>query len=233
MQKLLLIVSVLMVAACNPKLANGLRKNDLTKDVELVTSKGVILIRLSDSTPLHRDNFIKLVKQHYYDGMLFHRVINRFIVQTGDPNSKTAKPGQPLGDGGVGYTIPAEFRAGLFHKRGVIQTARMPDDVNPTRASSGSQFCLVQGKVFTDDQLNAIEKKWLRGYKLPEAHRQVYKTLGGAPHLDQLHTVFGEIIKGLPVVDSIAAVITDNRDRPVEDVRIIKATLVKRQAVQG
>src|SRR4029077_20993322 len=136
--------------ACNPKLSNGLRKNDLKKDVEILTSKGIIIIRLSDSTPLHRDNFLKLAKQGYYDSVLFHRVINHFMIQAGDPNSKHAKPDDMLGDGGPTYTIPAEFRATLFHHKGVIAAARTGDDVNPQKASSGSQFYIVQGKVFSD-----------------------------------------------------------------------------------
>jgi peptidyl-prolyl cis-trans isomerase B (cyclophilin B) len=224
----LFIVSVLVLTACSPKLSNGLSKSDLTKDVELVTTKGTMVIRLSDSTPLHRDNFLKLVKQHYYDGLLFHRVIKEFMVQAGDPKSKDAKPGEPLGEGGPGYTVPAEFRAGLFHKKGVIAAARTGDQVNPSRASSGSQFYIVQGKVFTDAELNQIEQQRMNGNKLPEDHRQVYKTIGGVPHLDMAYTVFGEVIKGQSVIDSIAGVATNDRNRPVSDVRIVKATLVKR-----
>lgn len=224
----LFIVSVLVLTACSPKLSNGLRKSDLTKDVELVTTKGTMVIRLSDSTPLHRDNFLKLVKQHYYDGILFHRVIKEFMVQAGDPKSKDAKPGEPLGEGGPGYTVPAEFRAGLFHKKGMIAAARTGDQVNPSRASSGSQFYIVQGKVFTDAELNQIELQRMGGNKLPEDHRQIYKTIGGVPHLDMTYTVFGEVIKGQSVIDSIAGVTTNDRNRPVSDVRIVKATLVKR-----
>jgi cyclophilin family peptidyl-prolyl cis-trans isomerase len=223
-----ILVSVLVLTACSPKLSNGLRKSDLTKDVELVTTKGTMVIRLSDSTPLHRDNFLKLVKQHYYDGILFHRVIKEFMVQAGDPKSKDAKPGEPLGEGGPGYTVPAEFRPGLFHKKGVIAAARTGDQVNPSRSSSGSQFYIVQGKVFTDAELNQIEQQRMGGNKLPEDHRQIYKTIGGTPHLDMAYTVFGEVIKGQSVIDSIAGVATNERNRPVLDVRIVKATLVKR-----
>jgi len=223
-----IIVSVLVLTACSPKLSNGLRKSDLTKDVELVTTKGTMVIRLSDSTPLHRDNFLKLVKQHYYDGILFHRVIKEFMVQAGDPKSKDAKPGEPLGEGGPGYTVPAEFRPGLFHKKGVIAAARTGDQVNAARASSGSQFYIVQGKVFTDAELNQIEQQRMGGKKLPEDHRQTYKTIGGTPHLDMAYTVFGEVIKGQSVIDSIAGMPINERNRPVSDVRIVKATLVKR-----
>ncbi|QEC41829.1 peptidylprolyl isomerase [Pseudobacter ginsenosidimutans] len=232
MNRLLALAALLLTfAACNPRLSNGLRVHDLQKDVELVTSKGTILIRLSDSTPLHRDNFIRLVQKKYFDSILFHRVINQFMVQAGDPDSKRAKAGAELGNGGPGYTVPAEFRASLFHKKGVIAAARTGDDVNPMKASSGSQFYLVQGKVFTEAGLDSVENMRLRR-KLPAAHREVYKTLGGTPHLDQNYTVFGEVISGLNVVDSIAVVPTSGRmgsDRPLADVRIIRARLVKRK----
>lgn len=231
MNRLLVSAALLLIlAACNPKLSNGLRVHDLQKDVELITSKGTIVIRLSDSTPLHRDNFLRLVNQHFYDSTLFHRVINKFMIQAGDPDSKRAKPDQQLGEGDLNYTVPAEFRASLFHKKGVIAAARTGDDVNPMKASSACQFYLVQGKVFTDAGLDSVENFRLRR-KLPAAHREVYKTLGGTPHLDQNYTVFGEVISGLAVVDSIAAVQTNKMggDRPVTDVKIIKARLVNRK----
>lgn len=218
--------------SCNPKLSNGLRKNDLKKDVKIETSMGTMVIRLSDSTPLHRDNFLKLVKQHFYDSVLFHRVINHFMIQAGDPDSKRAVAGKQLGEGGPGYTVPAEFRSALFHKKGVIAAARTGDDVNPQKASSGSQFYIVQGKVFTEAGLDSVETYRLKGRKLPAEHRAVYKTLGGTPHLDQGYTVFGELVSGFEVLDSIAAVPTSGRqagDRPLKDVRIIKMSLVKRK----
>ena len=208
------------------------KKKDRKKDVLLQTSKGDILLRLSDSTPLHRDNFLKLVKQKYYDSVLFHRVINNFMIQAGDPDSKNALAGKPLGEGGPGYTVPAEFRVTLFHKKGVIAAARQGDNVNPSKASSGSQFYITQGKKFTDGALDTLEIFRLNGRKIPPGQREIYKTIGGTPHLDQGYTVFGEVIKGLDVVDSIAAVPTskaDDRDRPLTDVAIIKATLVKRR----
>lgn len=207
------------------------RKKDRKKDILLQTNWGDITIRLSDSTPLHRDNFIRLVKEHYYDSILFHRVINRFMIQAGDPQSKQAAAGQPLGNGGPSYTIPAEFRTTMIHKKGVIAAARTGDDVNPQRASSGSQFYIVQGKVYTDAGLDSLETMRLNRKLSPE-HREVYKTVGGVPHLDQAYTVYGEVVKGLDVVDRIAAVETSkgvDRDRPVADVRIIKAKLVKRK----
>ena len=208
---------------------SSVSKKDRKRDVLLETNYGDIVIRLSDSTPLHRDNFLKLVKTGYYDSILFHRVIKNFMIQGGDPNSKHAKPGEPLGNGGPGYTIPAEFRTGLFHKKGVIAAAR---DNNPEKASSGSQFYIVQGKIFTDAGLDSVETYRLNGRKIPPGQREVYKTLGGTPHLDQSYTVFGEVVKGLDVVDKIAAVPTSkgqDRDRPLEDVKIIKARLIKRK----
>ena len=143
-----------------------LKKKDFKKDVEFITTEGSIILRLYDSTPLHRDNFLKLVKSHYYDSILFHRVIRNFMIQAGDPNSKSAKPGQPLGNGGPAYTIPAEFKPALFHKKGVLAAARMGDAVNPERKSSGSQFYIVQGKTFTDAELDSIEMYRLGGKKI-------------------------------------------------------------------
>jgi cyclophilin family peptidyl-prolyl cis-trans isomerase len=206
-----------------------LRKKDRKRDVLLQTNYGDIVVRLSDSTPLHRDNFLKLVKTGYYDSVLFHRVIQNFMIQGGDPDSKQATAGEPLGNGGPRYRIPAEFRQTLFHKKGVIAAAR---DNNPEKASSGSQFYIVQGKIFTDAGLDSVETFRLGGRKIPGEQRAVYKTLGGTPHLDQNYTVFGEVVKGLNVVDKIAAAQTSkgqDRDRPLEDVRIIKAKLIKRR----
>jgi peptidyl-prolyl cis-trans isomerase B (cyclophilin B) len=227
----LCLFSLMLSLACNPKIADGLRKNDLKRDVELTTTKGVIVLRLSDSTPLHRNNFVKLVKQHFYDSILFHRVIKNFMIQAGDPNSKRANSQEKLGEGDLGYTVPAEFRQTLYHKKGVLAAARMGDDVNPAKASSASQFYIVQGKIFTDAGLDSVETFRLKGRKIPPAEREVYKTIGGAPHLDQNYTVFGEVIKGLNVVDSIANTPTSGKsggDRPTNDVRIIRARLIKR-----
>jgi len=209
-----------------------IKKKDRKRDVELTTTKGVIVVRLSDSTPLHRDNFLKLVKSDFYDSVMFHRVIEHFMIQAGDPNTKRLQAGKTPGEGGPGYTVPGEFRPGLFHKKGVIAAARTGDDVNPERASSGSQFYLVQGKVFTDAGLDSVETFRLKGRKIPEAHRQVYKTVGGTPHLDQNYTVFGEIITGIEIVDIIASVPTSgpsSAPRPIEDVRIVHMKLIKRK----
>lgn len=208
-----------------------IKKKDRKRDIEFVTNFGNITLRLYDSTPLHRDNFIRLVKSGFYDSTLFHRVINNFMIQGGDPDSKRATAGQPLGNGGPKYTVPAEFRTSIFHRKGVLAAARESDDINPQKASSSSQFYIVQGKKFTDGALDTLERVRLKGRKIPEDQREVYKTIGGTPHLDQNYTVFGEVISGLDVVDKIAATPTskdEDRDRPLEDVRILKTRLVKR-----
>jgi peptidyl-prolyl cis-trans isomerase B (cyclophilin B) len=231
---LLMVPVFIGILFSNPVTAQDstLRKKDRRRDVLLQTDLGNIIIRLSDSTPLHRDNFLKLVKVGFYDSVLFHRVIQHFMIQSGDPNSRHAAAGQPLGNGGPGYTIPAEFRPTLFHKKGVIAAARQGDNVNPQKASSGSQFYIVQGRIFSDAGLDSTETFRLGGKKIPPQQREIYKTIGGTPHLDQNYTVFGEVVKGLDVVDKIAAVPTSkgaDRDRPLQDVRIIKAKLIKRK----
>jgi len=218
--------SVLLLSSAQKD--TSVNNKDRNSDVLLQTNYGNIVLRLSDSTPLHRDNFLKLVKTGYYDSSLFHRVIQNFMIQGGDPNSKHANADEPLGMGGPGYRIPSEFRATLFHKKGALAAAR---DNNPEKASSGSQFYIVQGKIFTDPGLDSVETFRLNGRKIPVEQREVYKTIGGAPHLDQSYTVFGEVVEGLDVVDKIAAVATSKgpgRDRPLEDVRILKAELIKR-----
>ena len=206
-------------------------KKDRKKDVLLQTSMGDMTIRLYDSTPLHRDNFLKLVKVGFYDSILFHRVIKDFMIQGGDPNSRNAKAGEQLGNGSPGYTVPAEFRKTLFHKKGVIAAARSADNVNPTKASSGSQFYITQGKIYTDAGLDSLENGRIVK-KIPAEYRAAYKTVGGVPHLDFGYTVYGEVVKGLEVIDKIAAVQTsrgNDRDRPLTDVRILKAKLIKRK----
>lgn len=186
----------------------------------MITPYGKIILRLYDETPLHRDNFIKLVKQHFYDSLLFHRVIKNFMIQGGSPTSKHSEPGDTtIGDGDVGYTIPAEINMKLFHKKGVLAAAREGDDVNPAKASSGCQFYIVLGKVFTDSTLDRTEAKRLK-HEIPEYQREVYKAIGGTPHLDQGYTAFGEVVKGLEVLDKIASEQTDKLDRPLKDIRM-------------
>ncbi len=243
------------------------------KKVEMVTNHGTLVMEFYNETPLHRDNFLKLVKEGAYDGLLFHRVIDNFVIQAGDPDSKEAKADAALGNGDVGYTIDAEFRPNIFHKRGTIGAAR---DGNPERASSGIQFYVVQRGVQNDsllevaekrinnmlarhfayqdaayneliasmekaqeaddmkkyrkfsEQLDTIAKTYtnFNKYTVPETHRAVYKTEGGIPHLDQNYTIFGEIVQGMDIVDAIAKVKTNKRDRPVTDVRIISARII-------
>jgi peptidyl-prolyl cis-trans isomerase B (cyclophilin B) len=186
--------------------------------VKISTEYGDMVIKLYNGTPLHRDNFIKLVKEHYYDSLLFHRVINGFMIQGGDPQSKHAQPGQMLGNGGPGYTVPAEFRKEYFHKKGALAAAREPDQVNPQKASSGSQFYIVQGRTFTNMELNQMEQQMM--HRIPWEQKEVYMKVGGTPHLDGNYTVFGEVISGMEVIDKIAAVQTDRNNRPVKDVRM-------------
>ena len=184
--------------------------------VKITTDSGVIIVKLYDSTPLHRDNFVKLVKQHFYDSLLFHRIIQGFMIQGGDPNSKTAQPGQMLGNGGGDMErIPAEFRKSLIHKKGVLAAAR---DGNPQKASSACQFYIVQGNIMTDQQLDQFENSI--GMKYTPTQRLAYKTIGGTPMLDQNYTVFGEVISGLKVIDKIASVAKAPGDRPIGDVRM-------------
>lgn len=188
------------------------------KKVKIITPYGKMIVALSDETPAYRDNFIKLVKKHFYDGLLFHRVIKDFMIQGGDPNSKNAKPGEMLGNGDVGYTIPASFKPDLFHRKGALAAARQGDNVNPQKASSGCQFYIVQGKKYTDQELDRIEAH--TGHHFTNEERNIYKTIGGTPFLDGNYTVFGQLIKGMDVLDKIADVSTDNNDRPEKDVKM-------------
>ncbi len=183
--------------------------------VKLTTDSGVIIIRLYDKTPKHRDNFIKLATEHFFDSLLFHRVINGFMIQGGDPQSKNAQPGMMLGNGDIGYTIPAEFDTSLFHKKGALAAARTN---NPEKASSGCQFYIVQGKKMTDEELTMIEMQ--KGIKYSAAKRKLYKTIGGTPFLDMDYTVFGEVESGLEVIDKIAGVATDGNNRPLGNIHM-------------
>jgi peptidyl-prolyl cis-trans isomerase B (cyclophilin B) len=207
-----------------------IRPRDRSRDVLLTTTQGDIRLRLSDATPLHRDNFIRLVRSDFYRGVLFHRVIQGFMIQAGDPRTRPAD-NKGLGRTDSAYTLPAEFRPDLFHRRGALAAARMGDDVNPAKASSGTQFYIVQGRVFTPASLDSVQTFRLRGRTLPPDHRKAYMSQGGAPHLDQNYTVFGEVVEGMDVVDRIAAVQTSGRsggDKPIKEVRLLKSKMVRR-----
>ena len=196
--------------------------------VEVRTDMGRMVVALYNETPEHRDNFLKLVQEGFYDSLLFHRVIPGFMVQGGDPESRSAAPGQMLGNGGPGYTVPAEIVPGLVHTKGALAAARQGDQVNPEKRSSGSQFYLVQGKPFQPNELDMVAQRASR-YGTPvtysEEQKETYATEGGAPHLDGSYTVFGEVVEGLDVIDRIAAVQRDGRDRPVSDVRMFMRVL--------
>ena len=243
--------------------------------VRLETTMGNITVKLYNETPKHRDNFIKLAKEGTYDSTLFHRVIKNFMIQAGDPQSKTATDTTTLGNGDVGYTLPAEFNPKFFHKKGALSAARQGDNVNPEKESSGCQFYIVTGKVYNDSTLlgmehqmnqarlnnafNALAQKHMKEiYKMrkdgdqeglmnlqdtliAQAEAQVagepefrftpeqvkaYTTVGGTPHLDGEYTVFGEVVEGMDVVDKIQQVKTDRSDRPEEDVKIEKVTVI-------
>ena len=195
--------------------------------VRVKTPNGECIIMLYNQTPKHRDNFVKLAKEGFYNGTLFHRVIKEFMIQGGDPDSKTAKAGQTLGEGDLGYRIDAEFRDSLFHKKGVLAAAR---ENNPEKASSASQFYIVQGKKWNDESLDQVQTNRMQGRQIPAWQREVYKTIGGTPHLDQNYTVYGEVVKGLEMIDAIAGLPTASGDRPVEDVKMEISVLKKREA---
>jgi cyclophilin family peptidyl-prolyl cis-trans isomerase len=234
--------------------------------VLIETEYGNIKLILYNETPEHRDNFLKLIEEGFYEDLLFHRVIRNFMIQGGDPNSRTAAAGERLGSGGPDYTLPAEIHPDLFHKKGALAAARMGDNVNPEKRSSGSQFYIVQGTVFTDSQLqeneNRINNMKLQNYYFkfleeekekafekdetvnmdvlsktaqeraeetsragerfvfPDNHKEIYKTLGGTPHLDGSYTVFGEVFEGIEVIDKIADQPTDQSSRPIKDIRM-------------
>ncbi len=191
--------------------------------VELQTDFGNMIIQLDDATPEHRDNFLKLADEEFFDSLLFHRVINGFMIQGGDPVSKNARPNQSLGAGGPGYTLPAEFVDTLAHVKGALAAARRGAG-NPQKRSSGSQFYIVQGRPVNDAQLNRLEAQ--KGIRYSKKIREAYKKLGGTPFLDQEYTVFGYVIEGLEVVDEIANARTNQSDRPLEDV-IMKVRVIK------
>jgi peptidyl-prolyl cis-trans isomerase B (cyclophilin B) len=265
---------LLVLGSCQRNTTKPEASKDKRTTVELVTEMGTMVIELYNETPKHRDNFIKLTQEGAYDSVLFHRVINQFMIQSGDPDSKNAKTDDALGNGDKPYKVASEFHPDFFHKKGALGAAR---DGNPERASSAMQFYIAQGKVKNDSLIDKDQKrinKWLAShysnlrpenkalldslqksttddtyeeysrindkleklaenftdfekYIIPESHRAVYRTLGGTPHLDQNYTVFGEVIKGLEVIDSIAAVETGFQDRPKKDVRILSVRIIE------
>ena len=212
--------------------------------VIIKTSLGDITVRLYDETPLHRDNFVKLAREGYYDGTLFHRVIKDFMIQGGDPDSKGAPAGKQLGIGGPDYTIEAEIKPTLFHKRGALAAARQGDEVNPKRRSSGSQFYIVWGQVYNQGQIKQFAKQMemqqmqqafnalamqhreaqqqvkANGAGMTAEQQEIYTTIGGTPHLDGQYTVFGEVEEGLDIVDQIQQAATGRGDRPIEDIEM-------------
>lgn len=222
------MISLLVFAlmACSAKAQTS------TSEVLLETTAGNIRIALFDETPQHRDNFLKLVEEHVYDSLLFHRVIKNFMIQAGDLHSKHAQPGQRLGSGDYNYTVEAEFRLPkIFHRRGMVAMAREGDRVNPERRSSACQFYIVWGRVYNDASLMKVQERLdtTAHVQLTPEMQEVYKTVGGIPHLDGQYTVFGEVTEGLDVVDRIQQSATDQFDRPLEDIRILRATVTKKQ----
>jgi peptidyl-prolyl cis-trans isomerase B (cyclophilin B) len=225
----LFIALYLMIVATSSAQPDVLvKKGDRKKDIQMKTDSGILILRLSDATPLHRDNFIKLVKSKYYNDIAFHRVIAGFMIQAGDEKTKAKADSNTFLKS---YTLPAEIIPDLFHKKGMLAAARMSDSLNPKRESSGVQFYIVQGRVYNDKSLDSVQTYRLNGRKIPVEQREVYKTTGGAPHLDQTYTIFGELVSGFDVIDKIANTKTNGRrsgDKPVVDIRIKKVKLIKR-----
>lgn len=192
--------------------------------IKIETTLGDMVIILYNETPGHRDNMIKLINEGFYNDQLFHRVIKDFMIQGGDPHSTGAEKGQRLGSGGPGYTVPAEFHKNLIHKKGALAAARKGDRDNPEQASSGSQFYLVQGRVLTPEEINILTQRGVATFT--EESAEIYTTLGGTPHLDGAYTVFGEVVEGLGILDSIASRPIDAYNRPIEDV-IYSISIIK------
>ena len=212
----------LLILVCFSLLAEA--KKNKNKFVVIETNKGSIKIEVFNDVPQHAANFLKLAKEGFYDSLLFHRVIPSFMIQGGDPDSKNAPSKQMLGNGDLGYKVPAEFKLPTYyHKKGALAAAR---DNNPEKASSGCQFYIVVGKIFTDADLNNMEQ---RGhFKYSEQARTDYKTIGGTPHLDGDYTVYGQVVTGQEIVDAISLVPRDTNNRPNEDVRILNIKIKKK-----
>lgn len=230
MKNILLIISLFAICV-------GIKgqnvKDDVRPEVLIETTMGNIRVELYNETPLHRDNFLKLIREaHFYDSLLFHRVIPDFMIQGGDPSSKNAPKGAMLGEHSLGYTLPAEIRLPqIFHKRGALAAAREPDDVNPKHESSSTQFYIVYGRRQGEKGLQRgrenLEKLFGDSIRMTKEMEDVYTTVGGTPHLDGAYTVFGQVVEGMDVVDRIQHVERDANDRPLEDVRIIRATILR------
>ena len=224
----LLLLAISLVTACGGTRPAG----DGSAEVVLHTTMGDIGLMLDGRTPRHRDNFLKLTREGFFDSVLFHRVIAGFMLQAGDPDSRHAPAGKMLGEGGAGYELPAEIvYPALGHTRGALAAARTPDDVNPKKKSSSSQFYIVWGRPMTDEDLDRAQQWVSAGTEdrivIPDSLRTLYKTVGGTPHLDGQYTVFGRVTAGLDVVDAIQRVATDSMARPLADVRILRAEVVR------
>lgn len=212
----------LLILVCFSLLSEA--KKNKNKFVVIETNKGSIKIEVFNDVPQHAANFLKLAKEGFYDSLLFHRVIPSFMIQGGDPDSKNAPSKQMLGNGDLGYKVPAEFKLPTYyHKKGALAAAR---DNNPEKASSGCQFYIVVGKIFTDADLNNMEQRGR--FKYSEQARTDYKTIGGTPHLDGDYTVYGQVITGQEIVDAISLVPRDTNNRPNEDVRILNIKIKKK-----
>ncbi len=212
MKKILLLTSLLFCISC------GNAQNNKRTKVEIKTTEGTIVVELYNETPVHRDNFIKLVKEKKYDNTLFHRCIRSFMIQGGDPTTRDAKPGERVGTGDIGYTLPAEIKNQFVHLKGALCAARQGDHINPEKRSSGCQFYIVQGQPQSPEQMERLNAGRLHKYT-PE-QIEAYTTIGGTPHLDGDYTVFGQVVSGLDVVEKISLMSTDQADRPLQDVRM-------------
>jgi peptidylprolyl isomerase len=225
--KSLFILTTLLLCGLTACRSGAKKVRDMNEEakVKIETTVGDIVVKLYNETPQHRDNFLKLAEEGTYEGTLFHRVIKDFMIQGGDPTSKGAPKGKMLGAGDVGYTVPAEFvYPKYFHKRGALSAARQGDQVNPKKSSSGCQFYIVTGQVYDTSILMRYEQQL--GIEFTPEQLEAYTTVGGTPHLDNNYTVYGEVVEGMDVVDSIQRVKTDHYDRPVEDVKIVKMTVL-------